>query len=321
MKKIIITLLIFVIIISVILVSNIKTSLTNNVPVPQFQPILYKAGKTSYSFNCNNQQINAENCWDFTYYIAYKSNNTYYKVEKTKNANPLMDSSFNVTEAYQWFLGTTFINTKNQSIRNYNLVFPNAFTPQPTEFYDTDSVLVCSADSGILFLIHKEAIPTNAAINEKNIKEIPSNKIKKMDCIANHELYIPLNNLSEGSYTLFLEKNKEYSAINTSYIEVKVTEQPQQTLENNTDTLPNIKNVELKLYPNPATTYINVEFNTNESMVNVEILNVDGALILKNKSAIYDNKLKLSIQNLANGMYYIKIQDNKQIGNAKFYKY
>lgn len=314
MKKIIFTLLIFIILISIILVSNIKPSESLKISVPQFQPVLYNAGNNFNTFNLNNQQIEVNNSWDFPYYIVYKFNNTYYKVEKTTKQTPLMDSSYNVTEAYQWFLGTKITNKNNQTIRNYNLIFPKAFTNQPTEFYNYDSVLVCSADTGIIYIINKDFLPTNSDINNEFIEKIPSNKIQKIACIANHEIYFPLHKLSEGLYTLFLEKQNHYSAINTAHIEVK------EGLTNKIDSLPTNNFIQLNVYPNPAHSFINIDFNSNQTFVNFEIVNIDGTLVLQNSTPINNNKINISIQNLNSGIYYIKVYDNNKVGIAKFIK-
>ena len=259
----------------------------------------------------NKIKIENNHSWDFNYYFVFKENAAYYKVEKTKNNHPLIDSNYNVTEAYKWFLNINFSNTKNNSIRTYNLVFPKAFKEQPKEFEDTDSVLVCSKESGVIYLLNTDLLENIKNLNENYFVNKPTNKFKKRNCLADKELYINLNNLISGDYTLVLQKNNLFSTVNPNSIKVI------ETLIDKKDT---VDVTELIVYPNPASTYININFTNTSNKVDVEIINTVGQTVLKNKFDVINNKIYIPIQSLPNNIYYIKVHDENIIKNGKFSK-
>ena len=62
--------------------------------------------------------------------------------------------------------------------------------------------------------------------------------------------------------------------------------------------------VNFAIYPNPATSVLHID-NSNFTIKNVEVYNVLG------KKIITSNKNQLNIENLVNGVYVLKIQDDK----------
>jgi hypothetical protein len=61
----------------------------------------------------------------------------------------------------------------------------------------------------------------------------------------------------------------------------------------------------LKIFPNPARDFIQIDFGSVEHR-NVEILNNQGRLVFE---GILSNKKKISISNWTSGIYYIKVGD------------
>jgi hypothetical protein len=62
----------------------------------------------------------------------------------------------------------------------------------------------------------------------------------------------------------------------------------------------------VKLYPNPSKGEFNIEFSTSSDKT-VEVLDLTGRVIMANSSK--SNVLNFNISNLANGIYYVKIQN------------
>ena len=73
----------------------------------------------------------------------------------------------------------------------------------------------------------------------------------------------------------------------------------------------------LKLTPNPASTYVDIEFDLNESnFCNLELLNLTGQsvkTILNEKRSAGSNKISLRTSDLASGTYIVKIETEKSI--------
>lgn len=68
--------------------------------------------------------------------------------------------------------------------------------------------------------------------------------------------------------------------------------------------------VNFAVYPNPATSVLNID-NSNFTIKNIEVYNVIGKKILTS------NKNELNIENLVNGVYMVKVQDDKGTIAAK----
>jgi hypothetical protein len=78
-----------------------------------------------------------------------------------------------------------------------------------------------------------------------------------------------------------------------------------------------LKYQNIKIYPNPACSFINVEFPTfNNEQFKIEILNMLGEVVLAQPIMASNNNLK--IDDLVNGIYYVKISSgNKIVFNSK----
>jgi hypothetical protein len=66
----------------------------------------------------------------------------------------------------------------------------------------------------------------------------------------------------------------------------------------------------LKIYPNPASNYLNIDFPFFVSAYEIEIFDVFGRNMLKQK--IYENQVMLNISNIPKGLLSIKISFNNQ---------
>ncbi|MGZ2370672.1 endonuclease [Ancylomarina sp. YFZ004] len=73
---------------------------------------------------------------------------------------------------------------------------------------------------------------------------------------------------------------------------------------------------EIKMYPNPTTDYINIDFPTDK-LKNIKILNMKGQLI---KTAQAYQSLRLNVQDLKEGIYLISIQTDETVITKRFVK-
>lgn len=98
-------------------------------------------------------------------------------------------------------------------------------------------------------------------------------------------------------------------AIDDVYIQAT----PNLTSTNNI--VDNAKN--LKLYPNPATGYFNMEFNSREIMneLNISIYSIDGKLVYSEDKLINDKFIneQIDVKNMNTGIYIIKLNTGKDI--------
>lgn len=91
-------------------------------------------------------------------------------------------------------------------------------------------------------------------------------------------------------------------------------------LINTTTTIDNISaepKSEIKIFPNPANTFLTIETNSN-SEKNILLYDALGKLIASITSS--EKQIQLPVSNLASGIYFIKIDDNSLISTGKFVK-
>ena len=74
----------------------------------------------------------------------------------------------------------------------------------------------------------------------------------------------------------------------------------------------------ISLYPNPASTVLNIENKSGETINSVSIYSVTGALVKEIKNV--DNVQSISVSDLQNGIYFVKLQSGNQVMNSKFIK-
>jgi len=75
---------------------------------------------------------------------------------------------------------------------------------------------------------------------------------------------------------------------------------------------------DIKVYPNPTKSYINVDLEENNNAQNILILNVIGKII-KSVPSI-ENTTTIDLSDLSNGMYFVKIDGKKQSEIIKIIK-
>lgn len=90
-----------------------------------------------------------------------------------------------------------------------------------------------------------------------------------------------------------------YFAINTEAFSIN------EDLSTNT-----FSSINFKLYPNPASNQINLDFGTQLNQVKVQIFNVQGRLV-KEMSKQQRSQIKLSTENFSSGIYLVKVEANQ----------
>lgn len=79
-----------------------------------------------------------------------------------------------------------------------------------------------------------------------------------------------------------------------------------------------VKNESVKVFPNPATTILNIDNTTSDSVKSIEIYSVNGTLVKSIKPA--ESLTTISVADLQSGIYFVKVQMNQHVENYKFVK-
>lgn len=74
----------------------------------------------------------------------------------------------------------------------------------------------------------------------------------------------------------------------------------------------------VSVYPNPVSTVLNIENKSNETISNIAIYSINGALVKEIKST--DAMQAIPVSDLQNGIYFVKIEMNNRVINYKFSK-
>jgi hypothetical protein len=75
---------------------------------------------------------------------------------------------------------------------------------------------------------------------------------------------------------------------------------------------------EVSIYPNPTSSILNIENKTNQSINQISIYNLNGSLVKEVKSA--GSLDSISVAELQNGIYFVRMQLNSEVINYKFIK-
>jgi Secretion system C-terminal sorting domain len=74
-----------------------------------------------------------------------------------------------------------------------------------------------------------------------------------------------------------------------------------------------------KIYPNPATNYINLSFEKNLEKASLKIISILGQIILE-KQNLSGNDFNFDVSNLSKGIYIMEVNDGVSVTNSKFIK-
>jgi len=137
--------------------------------------------------------------------------------------------------------------------------------------------------------------------------------------------YIPLPGIKEVVDTIFVYGSDVFGKLDTVVVHVGVyedcdTSNAGEEPENSEDIV-NIEehdksNTSLKIYPNPVINYLHIESLENNVDTFYEITNTAGQKILEGRLKTD----KLEVNELKTGIYFLKIQTNKNSSTIKFIK-
>ncbi|WP_299225598.1 M28 family peptidase [uncultured Psychroserpens sp.] len=76
---------------------------------------------------------------------------------------------------------------------------------------------------------------------------------------------------------------------------------------------------EIKIFPNPATSHINVELNNvNDTSVTFEVFDVTGKIVLRKKPSI--TSASINVKALTKGVYFLRVTNSEKTGTYKIVK-
>lgn len=78
--------------------------------------------------------------------------------------------------------------------------------------------------------------------------------------------------------------------------------------------------VQVKIFPNPATSVINILGLKDTEKASIVVSDIYGNIVLQHEWKIKNHVINLPVANLGKGMYIITIQFQEQQVNKKFYK-
>ena len=79
----------------------------------------------------------------------------------------------------------------------------------------------------------------------------------------------------------------------------------------------------MTIYPNPATTTVQVEINANnDTNATISVLDLSGRIVMKNNLNLVKgfNQQQLDISNLGDGLYQIQVTSDVEVLTSKFVK-
>lgn len=98
------------------------------------------------------------------------------------------------------------------------------------------------------------------------------------------------------------------------------------TYSQDNNTITTIKNTsatkspKVKVFPNPATTVVNILGLINTKKAEIAVTDLHGNTVLKHTWKISNNAINIPVPNLNHGVYVVTIQSPEQQVQTKFYK-
>ncbi len=74
------------------------------------------------------------------------------------------------------------------------------------------------------------------------------------------------------------------------------------------------------IYPNPTSDFLTIQIPENQNLVSVSVMDTHGRVILRQPVNSSSHLLKLSVNNLATGFYFLQIVRNNSTSTSKFFK-
>lgn len=130
--------------------------------------------------------------------------------------------------------------------------------------------------------------------------------------ISNLNLEFPLNmqeSLKENeqlAFAVYVDGGLDFSSVKVD-----------PNFKSKTDYTEEETNTSINCYPNPASEFLNVELENKSTRYNIKLLNINGAVV-DVKLTGNSNGVHLSLENIPNGIYFLKIiKDDETIETKK----
>ncbi|MBK9047993.1 MAG: T9SS type A sorting domain-containing protein [Bacteroidetes bacterium] len=118
---------------------------------------------------------------------------------------------------------------------------------------------------------------------------------------------IDISNSGNGNYVC--EVTKYCCTYNTSIVVA--------TVGMNDLTQPN---KQLQIFPNPASEYIDIIWNLSEPIERFKIIDMSGRVVLENEVWVKEEKVRVFLERLSSGLYFIELVANNEKLRSRFIK-
>ena len=79
----------------------------------------------------------------------------------------------------------------------------------------------------------------------------------------------------------------------------------------------NTMNMNVSVFPNPATSELNIDFGTTKSNCTIQLVNTIGSIVYTENRENASGKMKLDLSNFAKGVYFVRLSDNDHVYSEK----
>ena len=144
---------------------------------------------------------------------------------------------------------------------------------------------------------------------DENISNISSNtvsyELKYNNNYAINQLLIPLEYFPHWS---IIPTDFNVNHMITSYTTTNGTKRYYYSSMEVTG-ITNLETLKASIFPNPATDFLNIQWNGNQSSLNVELIDISGKKVF---TGMIENNSKLPIKGYPEGLYLVRILEGKK---------
>lgn len=126
---------------------------------------------------------------------------------------------------------------------------------------------------------------------------------------------IPYNKIPAGSDSLFIRVKDSNGKWSTTKIATFTMETPLQGAMVAAAKV--TEDTRLRVYPNPATDYINISFTAKHKTIPIQIIDADGKLVIQ-QTITSGPSNNINISRLASGSYFVQLNDGGRMLSARF---
>jgi hypothetical protein len=207
-------------------------------------------------------------------------------------------------------------------LNNFGTVAPNGF-PIPLSCYNTVDTLTILAIQ--LFGFNGRVQDKGNDIQWSVMNEIDVNYHELERRLDEETEFKPIfkingiNNVDELNTYQFLDE----TLTDKAFYRIKSVENNEEISYSQTLFLKRDLDTKIHVFPNPTTQFINVRYDSKESKnVSFKLFNQLGKLYFSSEREVFEgnNAIRLDIENLPDGNYFLQIGDNEQIVNKEIIK-